>query len=170
MKDTSRILILMLLLLSINYSLSFGQSIIAADGGQGGTGKVRIEWTLGEFAIETLQTPNGLLTQGFHQPGLQVVRIPSPDIGLALATPASLKVHLAPNPVQDLLNIKIDHDKDMPIQLRLLDANGRILLQQKTLTPNQIELNLSKYASGLYFLQFHQQEGQPIETYKISKH
>ncbi len=153
-----------------SYSFSLGQSVIAADGGVGGTDKIRIEWTLGEFAIATLTTPNGLLTEGFHQPSLQVTRLPPSEVALHSLTEEHLKISMAPNPVRDLLNIKIEHEKDLPIHLRLLDGNGRVILQQKALAPSQVELNLSKYASGLYFLQFHRQDGPAIETYKISKH
>lgn len=150
-------------------SLSQGQSVIASDGGESGTDKIRIEWTLGEFAIQTLATPSGLLTEGYHQPRLQVTRIPEPTEAISEAIQQELKVTIAPNPVKDILNIKLQRKRDLLLHLRLLSANGVLLQQQKILAPNQLELDLSKYPGGLYLLQFIQKDGQAIETYKISK-
>lgn len=158
------------MLIGVSSVLCLGQSVIAADGGEGGTAKVRIEWTLGEFAISTLNTPTGLLTQGFHQPRLKIT--PLPQLATAASSQAvgnQLKVTLAPNPVSDLLNIRLEREKDMLIHVGLLDPNGRLLQLEKTLAPSGLELDFSKYPSGLYFLQFRAQDGTPLETYKISK-
>jgi len=158
------------LVLSLCYSsLSPGQSVIAAAGGESGTDKVRIEWTLGEFAIQTLSTPLGLLTEGYHQPRLQVTRMPAQAEVITEAIRQELKVTIAPNPVKDILNIKLQRKRDLLLHLRLLSANGVLLQQQKILAPNRLELDLSKYPGGLYLLQFIQKDGQAIETYKISK-
>lgn len=160
----------LVLVLSLCYSsLCQGQSVIASDGGEGGTDKVRIEWTLGEFAISTLATPSGLLTEGYHQPHLQVIRIPGQTEALAETIQQELKVTIAPNPVKEILNIKLERKRDLSLHLRLLSANGVLLQQQRVLAPNQLELDLSKYPGGLYLLQFIQKDGQAIETYKISK-
>lgn len=170
MKYISQISLLIILLIGVSSMLCFGQSVIAADGGEGGTAKVRIEWTLGEFAISTLTTPNGLLTQGFHQPRLHITQFPEPPKAASNLTAENpLKITLAPNPVNDLLNIKLEREKAMPIHLSLLDANGRILHLEKTAAPTGLELDFSKYPSGFYFLQFRAQDGTPLETYKISK-
>lgn len=159
-----------MLLIGVCSTLGLGQSVIAADGGEGGTAQVRIEWTLGEFAIATLSTPTGLITQGFHQPRLQITQLPQPTTALPLGLAGhQLEIKLAPNPVKDLLNIQLKREKEMPIHLRLLDASGSILQQQQTVVPNRLELDFSKYPSGLYFLQFYHQDGKPLESYKISK-
>ncbi len=158
------------MLISVSSVLCLSQSVIAADGGEGGTAKVRIEWTLGEFAISTLNTPNGLLTQGFHQPRLQITQLPHlATAASSLAAGNQLKVTLAPNPVSDLLNIKLEREEDMLIHVGLLDPAGRMLHLEKTLAPSGLQLDFSKYPSGLYFLQFRTQDGTPLETYKISK-
>lgn len=148
---------------------SHGQSILAADGGEGGTERIRIEWTLGEFAISTLATPSGWLTEGFHQPHLQVVRVPPALVNSAATAQPGLQVTIAPNPVQDILNIQLQKQV-LSLQLRLLDANGRLLLRQPVLAPNHLQINLSKYPSGLYMLQFLREDGTSLETFKVSKH
>lgn len=169
MKYTSLLPSLICVLCLGNLSPLSGQSVIAADGGESGTEKIRIEWTLGEFAISSLATPNGWLTEGFHQPHLQVVSVPATPISPSHAAKPSLKISIAPNPVQDILNIRLQRKQDLSMQLRLLDANGRLLLQREILAPNQLELNLAKYPDGLYFLQFHQRDGTALKTFKVSK-
>lgn len=160
---------LVFLLLGFSYTLCVGQSIIAADGGAGGNDKIRIEWTLGEFAIATLSTPSGLLTQGFHQPRLQITAVPPPLGNTSAISQNELKISLAPNPVKQLLNVQILSEENTDLDLRLLDVNGRVILQRKTARPNHLELDFTQYPNGLYFLQFHPKDGSTIETYKITK-
>lgn len=169
MKYTSRMTSLVFLLLGLSYTLCVGQSIIAADGGEGGNDKIRIEWTLGEFAIATLSTPTGLLTQGFHQPSLRITAVPPTLRNTSASAQNELKISLAPNPVQQLLHVQIQSEENTDLHLRLLDTNGRVILQRKTARPGNLELDFTPYPNGLYFLQFHPKDGSTIETYKITK-
>ena len=58
-------------------SQNLKQNIIAADGGISKSGNISLEWTLGEFAIETVNAGTKLYTQGFHQPVLAVKKTSS---------------------------------------------------------------------------------------------
>lgn len=152
-------------------TLGLSQSVLAADGGSGQSNKISIEWTLGEFAISSLQTSNGWITEGFHQPHLSIHPIPS--LG---AAPAHLNkekayhISLAPNPVRYQLQVKVKHQEAIPMTLQLLHANGSLLIRQSIEAPADFELDMSPYASGLYIVQFLAQKGQLIEAYKITKH
>lgn len=170
MKYTSLLPPLFSLLLLCTISNTYSQNVIAADGGEGRTEKISIAWTLGEFAISTLTTPRGLLTEGFHQPGLQISRWPREPVALASAAGQGLQIGLAPNPVKEILTIRLQRKEDLSVLLRLLDANGSLLLQKEVLAPQQLELDFSTYPSGVYLLQFQQKDGLSLDTYKISKH
>ena len=151
-------------------TLGLSQSILAADGGSSQSGGISIEWTLGEFAISSLQTSNGWITEGFHQPHLSISLIPA--IG---AVPESKKdeveyaISLAPNPVRYQLQVKVKHQEAIPMTLQLLHANGSLLVRKQIETPTDFELDLSPYASGLYIVQFLEKKGQLIQAYKITK-
>ncbi len=151
-------------------TLGLSQSVIAADGGSGQSGGISIAWTLGEFAVASLETSNGSITEGFHQPYLSISPIPA--IG---ALPASTKneveysISLAPNPVRYQLQVKVKHQEAIPMTLQLLHANGSLLVRQQIETPTDFELDLSPYASGLYIIQFLEKKGQLIQAYKITK-
>lgn len=151
-------------------NLGLSQSILAADGGSGQSGSINIEWTLGEFAISSLQTTNGWITEGFHQPHLSISPIPA--IGLVPEKEKNevrYSISLAPNPVRYQLQIKVKHQEAIPMTLQLLHANGSLLIRQHIETPSDFQLDLSKYASGLYIVQFLEKKGQLIEAYKITK-
>ncbi|MEL6943105.1 MAG: PKD domain-containing protein, partial [Bacteroidota bacterium] len=58
-----------------------------------------------------------------------------------------------PNPVSDLLTIALEGLSPTPLQLRILDTKGRILQEQSFHSTNLIEVNVSNYPAGLYFVQ-----------------
>lgn len=152
-------------------TLGLSQSVLAADGGSGQSNKISIEWTLGEFAISSLQTSNGWITEGFHQPHLSIQPIPA--LGAAPASSLNeieYNISLAPNPVRYQLQVKVKHQEAVPMTLQLLHANGSLLIRQPIETPTDFELDMSPYASGLYIVQFLEEKGQLIEAYKITKH
>jgi len=151
-------------------NLGLSQSVIAADGGNAQSNHINIEWTLGEFAISSLQTSNGWITEGFHQPHLSIQAIPA--LGAAPANSLNeiaYNISLAPNPVRYQLQVKVKHQEAIPMTLQLLHANGSLLIRQPIETPTNFELDMSPYASGFYIVQFLEKKGQLIQAYKITK-
>lgn len=75
------------------------------------------------------------------------------------------------NPIGDMLDIDIYTKEISDIQYRLLDVNGRSFFINK-LSANaenyhQLQLDMSQYSSGMYFLQFTSEEG--MQTIKLIK-
>ncbi|MGH1383759.1 T9SS type A sorting domain-containing protein [Kordia sp.] len=62
---------------------------------------------------------------------------------------SSTQIKMYPNPVKDILYIKLD--KSELINIQLIDIHGKQILT-KTATDKQIELNVSSLKSGIYFL------------------
>ena len=49
--------------------------VLSSNGGVGTSGKLQLEWTLGELAVEGLIGQPRSYTEGFHQPTLQVEQV-----------------------------------------------------------------------------------------------
>jgi len=67
-------------------------------------------------------------------------------------------LELSPNPVSDILSVRVlnidqvtlSHPVNSTVQI--LDLAGRVVLEQQGLSGEMIELDLSKFKSGLYFV------------------
>ncbi|MEN0051455.1 MAG: T9SS type A sorting domain-containing protein, partial [Bacteroidota bacterium] len=68
-----------------------------------------------------------------------------------------------PNPASDLLTVALEGLSPTPLQLRILDTQGRILQEQSFHSTDLIELNVSDYPAGLYFVQVWGEDWQVVE-------
>jgi len=152
--------------ISLVYAQQTSQTVIASSGNYDQVNTVSIEWTLGELAVQSLEGSNIMLTEGFHQPQLDVILVP-PHVVLS----SQLKVTVSPNPTQGILYIKIRSELDKQAVLSLSTLDGR-LVQKETIILSQgdIEWNLSKYYSGLYILTLHTKKGELLRSFKIIKY
>lgn len=111
----------------------------------------RFEWSFGEsMAIETLTSPNIIVTSGVLQPGTH--------------TPASInndrewgkdEIRILPNPTQNILEINLLSKQQGKVTLNLYDASGRFLARRQFdyYGTGRIEKwDLDRYQSGNYFL------------------
>lgn len=60
-------------------------------------------------------------------------------------------LQIFPNPVSNIVNIKLNGIKEALRLLHLLDVNGSVLKEVESLNSN-IEIDLSQFASGIYFI------------------
>ncbi|WP_373551752.1 T9SS type A sorting domain-containing protein [Haliscomenobacter sp.] len=123
--------------------------------------QIRLAWTLGETAVLRWTTPGGgSVTEGFHQPVLQVSNLQNPSIAL---------VRIAPNPVQSQLFLTIDQKEEKELSAILSDVQGRVLTKLRHLTIGNTELDLNKYPAGVYFLSLQYYNEAPLQTFKVVK-
>ncbi len=102
--------------------------------------------TLGEVVIQTIQTSEIMLTQGFHQPDANLF-----EPGL----PMEIKVY--PNPVVDQVKVAFQLDAPAWIQFVLINNAGQIIKKwpNNWYTNGFQELTLDvQVPSGLYLLTF----------------
>jgi hypothetical protein len=117
-----------------------------------------LDWTLGELMTETY-AGTIVLTQGFHQPGLdQTTSIRPPAVRLG-----SIKVY--PNPTSGSLTI--DREGSGAWQAAVLDLQGRLLMQQRLPTATS-QLDLSHLPAGMYLLRL-SDGGQGMRSVRIEK-
>lgn len=141
---------------------SLSPSVLASQGAISQGDNFSLEWTLGELAVATIRTPDGMLTEGFHQPVLKVEELTSLTEGY--------QITLAPNPVKSILSVDIRSETEAEVTMQLLNLNGQPLQIHRANFPFETtELDLSNYPSGLYFLRFSEKDGKLLKTFKITK-
>ena len=107
-----------------------------------------ISWTVGEPISETYTTSSNKTTMGFHQPELGVATLIKEQGG-------DKEVLVYPNPVKEALTINFSDLENGNYKVQLLDATGKLLFTNdlEINDPSKkIELNVSPYAEGNYFL------------------
>lgn len=76
---------------------------------------------------------------------------------------------LYPNPVKDIINISFT-DKNKVVNANIFNIEGRLIKSILNLQEKSKEtINLSSIPSGIFFIQFKNQNGSIIESHKITK-
>lgn len=125
-----------------------------------------LNFTLGEFAIETLESDETMLTQGFHQTD------PSDSISVVATQAVSFDTEIIvyPNPFQNVINIEMNFLNGRSIEIRLFDGVGKILQNRNHLIrSNTIELDVSEYPNGVYYLEITDNKEHKKQSTKIIK-
>ncbi len=145
---------------AVGKAQSLSPEVISTAGGKMQAGSIQLAWTLGETAVTRWTTPQGFVTEGFHQPILEVTLLPE------YAAPT---VRIAPNPVQSTLNVQLQVQTKQSLFANLVDVQGRVVIKRTILQLGNTELDLSNLPSGMYFLNVMPQQGKPIEVFKVVK-
>lgn len=99
-------------------------------------------------------------------PGTQVPYVITSTLGTAQGS-VSLEPAAYPNPVTDVLHLRIDSPSTVPYTYELYDAKGS-LLQAKDTAGEVTAVNMSAYPSGVYGLSVRKNR-QIIKTFRIIK-
>ncbi len=120
------------------------QSLIASSGGVFVNTNFSLSWSLGDIAIETLSTDNLVLTQGMQQPTKKAT-------GIYQNIYQTPEISIYPNPFKEILYINPQTIINEPVEIRLTDAQGKIVAIKKT---NELPANLetTHFETGLYLL------------------
>lgn len=143
--------------------------VVSSYGGFTTTDKLNIEWTLGEPRIESENKAGLLYTQGFHQPLVYYIPVKETDSTI-LVTTDNIKITVYPNPVSAVLKVKIETADSKPLVLELRDTYSR-LLQRKNINSGKelVEIQMTGYIGGSYYLLVRDTKGQIINTIKLVK-
>jgi hypothetical protein len=142
---------------------SISPDVIASAGDYFSNGSISISWTLGEIATETIGNGSIILTQGFQQPNYGIVGVPK-------INDKRFEIKAFPNPTSDLLKIQVKGNESVDLTFELYDAIGRVLITKKLEAGTALmEVEMTKYLPGMYYLKFSDEQGQTVQTYQISK-
>jgi hypothetical protein len=122
----------------------------------------------GSGLLPNAQTPFFQLSTG-AQKFVQVAFRPKPISNTAI-TPATdaFSWHIFPNPPVDLLQVLIEEKDGRPLQLSLMDAQGK-KLQQRNLTTlpglNHLDLEVQNLPPGLYHIMLQSDENRSLRRF-----
>ncbi len=78
------------------------------------------------------------------------------DMGLLgvnkVAATAPEKLYISPNPMKQQARIAFSNPQNQVYTLKLLDAQGSVVFEQKNIRSNQVIIDKQNLASGLYFV------------------
>lgn len=165
----TRILLLFFSALSLSLSANSQTSdptIISSAGGSALTSTFIIDWTLGEYAVETISSPNKIFTQGFHQP-LKIIATVVP----ATKTDVVYNITVAPNPVLSILNFSITSKNNVRVYVTISNIQGETLIQREVNSAaGNLQINMQRLPAGTYILVARDGvTAQIIKTYRIIK-
>ena len=175
MRLQTLLIVLGLCMISFVRAQELSPSVLSPAGGFDYTSTLLLDWTLGEIAIQANHVGKKVYTEGFHQPVLllemveKVIDYRNPD-EVGFSAVSDMEISVTPNPVRSILHIRIASNEPSEVALQLSDLSGKTVMS-KVIDPvmNSTELDLSYYASGLYLLQFIDNKGHLIQTYKVTK-
>lgn len=153
------------------YSQELKQNVIASAGGISKSDKISLEWTLGEFAVETITAAKNLYTQGFHQPVLMVKSFHSPPKPvLASDLLDNYKIVLAPNPAKSFVNVYLSAKNSEKFFLSLYDMNGKeVQSKQVSGTVLSVRIEMGSLPSGIYLVNVRNDSGTMRRAFKVVK-
>ncbi|MFN8258860.1 MAG: T9SS type A sorting domain-containing protein [Bacteroidales bacterium] len=145
-------------------SQSVSPEAIFPAGGHHGNGTAQISWTLGDTEIETRTTNNVTLTQGFLQPNFTITDISPVELE------QKIKFEVYPNPVKDILNVKMSvPEGEANLVYYLYSPEGRLLVNKPVKNLNSIEeIDFQSYESGYYILKITVDKYNYNKTFKIN--
>lgn len=133
--------------------------VIANSGDVYDDGVNQLSFTIGETVIQTVGSKTSFLTQGFQQSAFIISTVEE-------LMPFNYQVKAYPNPAGEFVNLESDKAFDM--QIRVLDLNGREVIQTET-REKLTQLNFGGLPNAAYLLHVSDQSGVLIKTFQIQK-
>lgn len=133
-------------------------------------------WDFGDGNTSTLQNPTHIYTQpgayevylnatnnnGCSDSKMEFINVVNFPVSTTSNDMLNQNIKVYPNPTNDLLNVAFANDFQ-PYNLTLINVFGQVVLIKKNISTNRLQLNLSNYPNGIYFLQIE------IENQKVVK-
>lgn len=131
------------------------------------TGIVLPEVVINEYTSPLIEKDGGCLCGGFRRTrGVGIEKMPARCCGfvetaiiedsLEVEEPepilAELKIELYPNPASSHITLDVTGIDDNLVAIRILDSNGRIVLEQSSVQPMKHVIPLEQLSNGVYFL------------------
>ncbi len=147
------------------FSQTLSPTVIASAGTVFTDGTTSLSWTLGEIAVSTITSGSNKLTQGFHQPEINI------PIGIDNASGQNF-ISAFPNPVSDNLVLALSTVVTENISVEIMDMLGRVV-KSETLYSGTAEtkhtIQMSDFAPGAYLVKASGKNSKLLKTIKITK-
>lgn len=151
-----------LVILIFYMATSLAQEAVIPAGGDGSGSGGSVAYSVGQILYTTSTGSSGEMVHGVQQPyEISIVNSLEEfeEIGLSLST--------FPNPVTDILILKVESLIWTDLNYQMYNSEGRIFKSDKLLN-SETNIDMSHLAPGLYFLQVNK-EKDAVKTFKIIK-
>ena len=129
-------------------NVNIGPSVVTGCGGslQGWSMvSLKSDFTLGQIAIETVMSDEFMLTQGFHQADLNIVRLNEEN---------QTRINVFPNPTASIVNVEFLEIINEKLEIILFDSTGKIIYSNKIdSNMKSFEINMTNLSVGTYFIE-----------------
>ena len=137
-------------------------SVIPTSGGTVSGSNGSVSCSIGQIVYTTNSGTTGTVTQGVQQPyEIQIVT------GIEEAKSVSLTCSAYPNPVTDLLTLKLGSYNKENLSYQLYDINGKFVINDR-ITNDETTIPMKNNRPSVYFLKV-MNANQVIKTFKITK-
>jgi len=119
-----------------------------------------LDWTLGEVAVASHNSPFGSLTEGFQQ---AFVKIETPFISVKNVS----EILITPNPASSFVVVKFLQEPKENIHWELFDITGKSMQRNTFDLSSYHEIDVSSYPEGIYVLKISGENN--IQTHRITK-
>lgn len=142
---------------------SLTQQVTASGGGYYQQINASMQFTMGEPLAETYTNSSAKLYQGFEQGSYALVSVSEPSAF------TDITVDLFPNPSSGIFNLNIKAEVSSPFHFVVMDAQGRAIISKEVFAAQQESINITDFASCIYFVTISNTENNYFKTHKIIK-
>jgi len=132
--------------------------------GVSSTGSINYSQTIGETAVEIINSSDFVFTQGFQQPGIKVSKVnPPPGNG----------VKVYPNPVTEYVTVELFGSDTREFRIEFITISGTTFKVENLGFKNQYwhieQYSVEKFSKGLFIIRIISKDGIINRTFKIEK-
>ena len=151
-----------ILLFLLGFSVSNAQQSINSSGGEAYGNGGTFNYSVGQIVYSFNSAVTGSITEGVQQPyEISVIN------SIETAEGISLKFLAYPNPVSDLLSLRIENTIYNDLSFNLIGPNGSILINKKIIDVSTT-IPMQNLVPASYFLIIYQ-KNRAIKTFQIIK-
>ncbi len=133
--------------------------LISSSGDSFSNTTYQLDWSVGECVTATHSAGNLVITQGFHQNPYEITT----EIDLF----PKIKMTVYPNPISNLISLKVESSKVESLRYTITDLSGKVL-QTSEIKSDLEQINFSSYAVGTYLISISQNK-QFLKSFQIIK-
>jgi len=138
---------------------SYGQQVIGAAGATTTTTGGSVSYTVGEIAIQTIETSSGTASEGVQQ-AYEIYKVGVTELALG----SSINVY--PNPTNGQLTLNTTN-LNKNLSYELYDSQGKQIHKCASFSDGHT-LSITEFVNAVYYLKI-SSDSQPIQTFKIIK-
>jgi len=158
----NKVKLIVILLLAIGFAGLQAQEAITTTGGNASGSGGSVSYSVGQVVYTTNTGTTGSVAQGVQQPfDITVVT------GLEEAKGITLQYSVYPNPVTDVLTLRIEGEVKTQYAVSLYDVNG-ICVVNKKISDAETSIDMKNLVRATYFLKV-TGNNKEVKTFKIIK-